>query len=153
MKKHKTWDGDGVLSVYGGYARLQDISGKEMGRCMFKDPLLPGSTLGIGGKDVEIDSSISKADFLAGRPFLKTQARRTSSLGSHGSLATVPNPPLVVSKPKPLLSSKTKDDADINEIPAKSFYASSTAMKAKFKNPLLATTVMPEEGWWHKPSP
>ncbi|TVY19385.1 DNA repair and recombination protein RAD54B [Lachnellula arida] len=145
MKKHKTWDGDGVLSVYGGYARLQDISGKEMGRSMFKDPLLPGSTLSIGGKDVEIDSSISKADFLAGRPFLKTQARRTSSLGSHSSPATALKTPLVVSKPKPLPSSKTKVDADINEIPAKSFYASSTAMKAKFKNPLLATTVMPQK--------
>ena len=32
MKKNKTWDGDGVLSVLGGYANLQDISGREMGR-------------------------------------------------------------------------------------------------------------------------
>lgn len=145
MKKHKTWDGDGVLSVYGGYARLQDISGKEMGRCMYKDPLLPGSTLSIGGKDVEVDSSISKADYLAGRPFLKTQARRKPSLGSNSSPATASNTPVVIKTAQPLFSSKKKSDAGIDEIPAKSFYAASTAMKAKFKNPMLSTTIMPQK--------
>jgi DNA repair and recombination protein RAD54B len=78
-KKHKTWDGDGVLSVSGGYARLQDMSGREMGRSMFTDPLLPGSTLSIGGKDVEVDAIITKEDFLAGRPFLKSSMKRTIS--------------------------------------------------------------------------
>jgi DNA repair and recombination protein RAD54B len=69
-KKHKTWDGDGVLSVINGYANLQDVSGREMGRAAWKTPLLSGSTLSIGGKEVEIDSMISKSDFLAGKPFL-----------------------------------------------------------------------------------
>lgn len=27
--RHKTFDGDGVLVVAGGYATLQDLSGKE----------------------------------------------------------------------------------------------------------------------------
>jgi DNA repair and recombination protein RAD54B len=70
MKKNKTWDGDGVLSVTRGYARLQDISGKELGKAACKLPLLPGSELSVGGKDVEVESVISKEDFLAGRPFL-----------------------------------------------------------------------------------
>jgi DNA repair and recombination protein RAD54B len=70
-KKHKTWDGDGVLAVRGGYACLQDISGRDMGRLAFSDPLLPGSMLSIGGKDIEVDSMISKADFLAEKAFLK----------------------------------------------------------------------------------
>ncbi|KAK1077068.1 helicase [Friedmanniomyces endolithicus] len=69
-KKHKTWDGDGVLSVVGRYATLQDVSGKEMGRGATKGPLLIGSELSIGGKEVEVESMITKADFLAGRPFL-----------------------------------------------------------------------------------
>lgn len=70
QKKHKTWDGDGVLSLRDGYAHLQDMDGREMGKVMWNKPLLPGSSLSIGGKDIEVDSVISKEDFLAGRPFL-----------------------------------------------------------------------------------
>ena len=55
-KKHKTWDGDGVLSVVGGYARLQDVDGRELGRTPCKTPLLPESQLSVGGKEVEIGS-------------------------------------------------------------------------------------------------
>ena len=61
-KKNKTWDGDGVLSVRGGYAHLQDISGKDLGKGSCKGPLLVGSQLSIGGKDVEIESTISKVE-------------------------------------------------------------------------------------------
>ncbi|PVH87000.1 hypothetical protein DL98DRAFT_481008 [Cadophora sp. DSE1049] len=140
-KKHKTWDGDGVLSVYGGYARLQDVSGREMGRCMYKDPLLPGSTLSIGGKDVEVDSLISKADFLAGKPFLNNTAQRTSTP------AALPRAPIVLPKGKmPLIGKKKEDGLELEEIPAKNFYATqkSDSMKAQFKNPLLSTTIMPQ---------
>ena len=150
-KKHKTWDGDGVLSVYGGYARLQDISGREMGRSMYKDPLLPGSTLSIGGKDIEVDSVISKEDFLAGRPFLKTStsAKRTPSNGSNSSPATKPpKAPTSLPKGKVPLPGPQKEEASEMEIPAKSFYANtnrSAATKAHFKNPLLATTMMPQK--------
>jgi DNA repair and recombination protein RAD54B len=144
-KKHKTWDGDGVLSVYGGYARLQDVSGREMGRCMYKEPLLPGSTLSMGGKEIEVDSVLSKEDFLAGRPFLKTSVKRTPSTGSNCSQVTKP-PKALISLPKgkmPLPGSKKGEASDM-EIPAKSFYAhKSAATKAHFKNPLLATTIMP----------
>jgi DNA repair and recombination protein RAD54B len=148
-KKHKTWDGDGVLSVYGGYARLQDVSGREMGRSVYKDPLLPGSTLGIGGKDVEVDSVISKEDFLSGRPFLKTSAKRTSSNGSSSSpAAKPPKAPISLPKGKMLLPGSKKEEANGMEIPAKSFYANahkSAATRAHFKNPLLATTIMPKK--------
>lgn len=141
MKKHKTWDGDGVLSVYGGYAYLQDVSGREMGRCMFKDPLLPGSTLSVGGKDVEVDAMISKADFLAGKPFLNNTAQRTSKASP-----ALPKAPIALPKRKMPLFDKTKEDSGIEEIPAQSFYAThkSDAMKAQFKNPLLSTTIMPQ---------
>lgn len=139
-KKHKTWDGDGVLSVCGGYARLQDVSGREMGRCMCNDPLLPGSTLSIGGKDVEVDSLISKAEFLAGKPFLNNTAQKTSAP------AALPRAPIALPKGKMPLPGKKKDAPELEEIPAKSFYATqkSNAMKAQFKNPLLSTTIMPQ---------
>lgn len=141
-KKHKTWDGDGVLSVRDGYAHLQDVSGREMGRCMYRDPLLPGSTLSVGGKDVEVDSIISKADFLAGKPFLNNTAQRTSSPASS---VTLHKTPIVLPRGKMPLPDSIKAAVSGLEIPAKSFYAtaSSTAMKAQFKNPLLSTTIMP----------
>ncbi|OJD26618.1 hypothetical protein ACJ73_02000 [Blastomyces percursus] len=69
-KKHKTWDGDGILAVRGGYASLRDISGRDFGRIMFTSPLLPGSTLSIGGKEIEVDSVLSKKKYLSGRTFL-----------------------------------------------------------------------------------
>lgn len=149
-KKHKTWDGDGVLAVHGSYARLQDISGRDMGRCAFKDPLLPGSTLSVGGKDVEIDSIISKADFLAGRPFLKGGVQRTASSDGKSSPAPkLPTPKVVLAKSKGLVPSSRKKEQDASdmEISAKSFYATthkSDAMKAQFKNPVLTTTIMPQ---------
>ena len=59
-----------MLAVARGYAHLQDESGKDLGRSTCKGALLVGSELKISGKDVEIESMISKADFLAGRPFL-----------------------------------------------------------------------------------
>ena len=121
-----------------------------MGRTMFNEPLLPGSTLSIGGKDVEVDSTISKADFLAGRPFLKggapvivpSEAKAISTSKPPISTTTIP-----ASKGKPLFSKK-KEDGDESVIPAKSFYGTgihkSTAMKTQFKNPLLSTTVIPQ---------
>ncbi|KUJ21111.1 uncharacterized protein LY89DRAFT_609528 [Mollisia scopiformis] len=150
-KKHKTWDGDGVLSVYGGYARLQGDDGKEMGKCVYKEPLLPGSTLSIGGKEVEVDSIISKDDFLSGRPFLKVTATKPVTTFGRNTTST-PKPPSIqkapISLPKgkvPLLGKKKADDgSEISEITAKSFYSKTSAIKAQFKNPLLSTTVIPQ---------
>ncbi|KAF1986314.1 hypothetical protein K402DRAFT_393799 [Aulographum hederae CBS 113979] len=70
-KKNKTWDGDGVLSVYNGYARLQDITGRDMGKTACKTALWSEDMISLGGKEVEIDQPISKKDFLAGKPFLR----------------------------------------------------------------------------------
>ena len=69
-KKHKTWDGDGILTVKGGYAYLRDITGHDMGRIMFNSTLETGMTLSIGGKVVEVDSEITKEEYLSGRSLL-----------------------------------------------------------------------------------
>jgi DNA repair and recombination protein RAD54B len=127
---------------------LQDISGREMGRCMYKDPLLPGSTLSVGGKDVEVDAIISKAEFLAGKPFLKTSAKPATSIGGNSSPVAVIKAPISLPKGKIPLAGTKKEDTSELEIPAKSFYSAphkSMAMKAQFKNPLLSTTVMPQK--------
>ncbi|KAJ6078447.1 hypothetical protein N7467_008200 [Penicillium canescens] len=71
-KKHKTWDGDGVLSARGGFVYLRDLAGKEMGHKMHESRLEPGTTLSISGKDVEVDSEIPRSEYLSGRGFLKS---------------------------------------------------------------------------------
>lgn len=69
-KKYKTWDSDGILAVRDGLARLQDLSGTELGRSKFSGPLLPGSILKIGGKEIEVESLMDKKDYRAGKMFL-----------------------------------------------------------------------------------
>ena len=113
-KKNKTWDGDGVLSVRAGVAVLQDIDGRDMGKVGCQRPLLPGSTISVGGKDVEVDSVISKADFLAGKPFLggvvpakakpvfNTQSKNTAK-ARHQSIVSS-SPQDIGSKPRPTIS-------------------------------------------------
>ncbi|KAG9959383.1 DNA repair protein rhp54, partial [Aureobasidium melanogenum] len=61
-KKNKIWDGDGILIVSQGYANLKDSDGKDIGRTVCKTPLLPGSTLSMSGKEIEIDSRISREE-------------------------------------------------------------------------------------------
>lgn len=46
---------------------------------MWSKPLQPGDLLSLGGKEVEIDSVLSKADYMAGKPFLKTVTAPLSS--------------------------------------------------------------------------
>ncbi|KAL6238926.1 hypothetical protein BDW75DRAFT_199921 [Aspergillus navahoensis] len=89
-KKNKTWDGDGILSARDGYVYLQDISGRDMGRAMYASALKPGVILSVGGKEVEVDTEISKKEYLSGKRFLETKAE-----------APTPPPP-----PKPLPSKK-----------------------------------------------
>ncbi|RPB23197.1 hypothetical protein L211DRAFT_787171 [Terfezia boudieri ATCC MYA-4762] len=90
-KKHKTFDGDGVLVIAGGYAILQDLGGKDLGKTMWSKPLQPGDHLSLSGKEVEIDSVLSRTDYLAGRPFLKNStAASMAILTNSNSTSTFP---------------------------------------------------------------
>jgi DNA repair and recombination protein RAD54B len=143
-KKNKTWDGDGVLAVMGGYASLTDSdTGKELGKGACNRPLLPGSALSIGGKEIEIDSVIEKADYLSGRMLLGTaaatpvqQRKRIVSPSTH--------PPPSVSKPKKMsgmFGSAVAEFKDKGEVPQHKHAASRTQ---QFKTPLLCNTVLPQ---------
>ncbi|KAF9529285.1 P-loop containing nucleoside triphosphate hydrolase protein [Crepidotus variabilis] len=69
-KKHKTWDGDGVLVVTNqGSSTLYDSDGRIMGTGKVTLPLLDGKSLSIGGKDLELDCAIPKGQFLSGACF------------------------------------------------------------------------------------
>ncbi|KAI9652935.1 MAG: helicase [Trizodia sp. TS-e1964] len=134
LKKHKTWDGDGVLSVHDGFAYLQDTSGLNMGRIRLDLPLAPGSTLSISGKDVEIDSILCKEDFLAGRP----------SLGSEKVIPKPETKKFIAPKPVVMLKSRPKGGEEGGEqriliatVPI------SITRQENFKTPLLSSTIQP----------
>ncbi|KAL8996955.1 MAG: hypothetical protein Q9169_003661 [Polycauliona sp. 2 TL-2023] len=68
-KKHKTWEGDALLHVSSdGIAELHNgETARSMGKTKCNEPLLPGSSLFIAGKDIEIEHVLSKAQYLAHR--------------------------------------------------------------------------------------
>ena len=73
-KKHKTWDGDGILIVGTTSAELRDEDNKLLGKktqCKKTeiDAIMNGSTLIIGGKEVMVDEEISTEMFNAGTCF------------------------------------------------------------------------------------
>jgi len=132
-KKNKTWDGDGVLSVHGSYATLQDVSGKDLGRGTCNGPLMVGSELSIGGREIEVESMISKEDFLAGRPFLGNVRKQPPA----PSLKEIDEVSRVTNKAQAKhdkLAEAQKDKLNVD-------VATSKASKAGFKAPLLNNTV------------
>lgn len=134
-KKNKTWDGDGVLAVVGGFATLTDSdTGKELGKGACNRPLLPGSALSLGGKELEIDGSIQKADYLAGRMFLGTAAAAPAKRTETG----YKTPSTIKSKAK---RTESSGSANATEVPD---YKPSAQRKQHFKAPLLSNTVMPQ---------
>ncbi|EDN09656.1 conserved hypothetical protein [Histoplasma mississippiense (nom. inval.)] len=139
VKKHKTWDGDGILTVRGGYASLQDISGRDFGRIMFNSPLLPGSTISVGGKEVEVDSVLSKNEFLSGRPFLGAAKPLPATIPIDKSNENAGDPVHFPLKPKSLARTETtKGEKRLLNIAAPRSFAA----KNVFKNPLKDSTVL-----------
>lgn len=140
-KKHKTWDGDGLLSVIGGYASLLDISGRDMGTTKCSSPFLPGSALSIGGKDVEIDSVISKQEYLAARPSKQAEPIKRTPSSEDKPVKQRPIP-------------KTHTEYTTLNAPKRLNVAAprSVASKAAYKNPVLSSTIM-EKKQGNKPTP
>ncbi|EFR04027.1 DNA repair and recombination protein RAD54 [Nannizzia gypsea CBS 118893] len=154
-KKNKTWDGDGIIVVRGGYGYLQDISGKEMGKAILKlSSLEPGATLSIGGKDVEVDSVLSKKEYLSSRP----SRIETSSLKRAGKnqittpvvpLTTAPNARYTLSKPGAKISLNELKESKTLNVSA----PHSAAMNNSFKNPLKESTVLMPRSNGQLPTP
>lgn len=136
-KKHKTWDGDGFLAVSGGYARLHDISGCELGKVACSDALLPGTGLSIAGKEVEVDEMMSRNDYMTERNLKKTVEIREPVAAKVPS--TLSKPRLIV-RPSGTVA-KEKASESLSTITAKDFYGG-VRSSSQFKTPLIATTVM-----------
>lgn len=99
-----------------------------MGRVAWERPLLPESRLSIAGKEVEVDSLLSRKDYLSGRAHLNANPSKP------------PTSPIVV--PQPRLKAKTiltpRDDNEPKRF-ARTVATNSESTKAKFKNPMLET--------------
>lgn len=117
-----------MLSIIHGYAHLQDVDGRDLGKTMYKLPLFPESTLSVGGKDVEVDSVISREDFMAGKPFLGGKLPEKTQKSTQSFVPVKP-------------TEKAQDLADRladQEEPVKFVEnGASKVSKKKFRNPLL----------------
>ncbi|KAL2871932.1 DEAD/DEAH box helicase [Aspergillus lucknowensis] len=152
-KKNKTWDGDGIVSTRDGYLYLQDVSGKEMGRVMYGSALKPGVMLSIGGKEVEVDSEISRKEYLSGRRFLETKNPTPKSLPlqlkqgdqvqprkSKAFVSLLGNRSGSESKPRAAVPATGKAQAKEGKAPS---LASRGSISGAYKKPLLEPTAMP----------
>lgn len=143
-KKNKTWDGDGVLAVVNGIGTLTDSdSGKEMGKGVCNRPLLPGSQLSIGGKELEIDDVIDKKDYMSGRIFM---GKAAVTPGANTVNRAVPDyKSRSVGKPLSAGTSQVKRTASSSSTKsAVPEYSSSANKQQQFKTPLLSNTVLPQ---------
>ena len=110
-----------------------------MGKAPCDAPLLPGSTLSIGGKEIEIDSILSKTEYLAGRP---PKAEKVP-LPTKGELALKPtSTPLSQPRPKPRIKI-VNDDEEGTSMRQNAAAPKSAATQTAWKNPMLENTVMP----------
>ena len=104
-----------------------------MGRTECHVPLLPGSTLSLGGKEVEVDSLLSKEDYVASRPVPISFSSKSAS--------TEEDDPL----PQPRSKAASVVDAQSAKQEAKKLQNAaalrSLAVQAAFKTPLLASRV------------
>ncbi len=153
-KKHKTWDDDGFLVLRNGVAQLIGSGGKEMGKTSCKDALLPGSQLGIGGKEVEVDDIMAKSEFMSGKCFLNGGAPKPPpTMPSTRAAPMALLAPKSFKRPASALGSPFKrpkmngeqDDAG-DDIAPTSFYGSKpqASLNQKFKTPVVGSTVVPK---------
>ncbi|OAL71947.1 dsDNA-dependent ATPase [Trichophyton violaceum] len=139
-KKNKTWDGDGIIIVRGGYGYLQDVSGREMGKIMLRSSLEPGASLSISGKDVEVESVLSQREFLstsngAQKESIEKKSRIANTPSNHSCL-----PSNTVSKPGMKISlNDLKIQKPLNVSAPRSY-----ATNSSFKNPQKQSTVLPQ---------
>lgn len=116
-KKHKKWEGDGILITKGRVAYLKDVEGKEIAKSSgYKsselESLQEGNTLCIGGKEIEVMGCICREDYLSGKCFQQPDISTTTTTTL--TLKPVPKSPYKPKVlPKPFVS-KVKRDVTVD---------------------------------------
>ncbi|KAI0320767.1 P-loop containing nucleoside triphosphate hydrolase protein [Amylostereum chailletii] len=100
-RKHKTWDGDGVLVVNGTKATLLDQDGRVLTTGKVGLQLISeGAQLHVGNKELEVDRFVPRTEYQSGACFGRAGAAitPTPSVGTYGSLTKkfVPLKPVVM---------------------------------------------------------
>ncbi|KAG2015919.1 SNF2-family ATP dependent chromatin remodeling factor snf21 [Coprinopsis cinerea AmutBmut pab1-1] len=86
-RKHKTWEGDGVLvGEPGGRGTLYDSEGKIIATGKVDSNLSEGTNFHIGGKDIELDRAITQGEYFSGACF----GRGTSAFTAQQTVPAVP---------------------------------------------------------------
>ncbi len=132
-----------------GYVRLQDVSGKDLGRGPCGSMLSPGAVISVAGHDVEVDTDIARDEYLKGMPGRQTGPAAAGA--ETPAIATDTRKPKSKSKPKPKpaqTQARTQAQAEPGFGPPKPLHAvapRSAASKMHFKTPLLASSVLPKQ--------
>jgi DNA repair and recombination protein RAD54B len=118
------------------------LSGRNIGRTAFSRPLLVGSNLSLGGKELEVDSIIEGEDYLAGRPFVK--AGKPGQARVHHENTK----PQAVAKPAMSIQAQMKAQMlKEKETVKKTLKVAAPITKATntaFKAPAMESTAMPQ---------
>ena len=117
---------------------MRDSSGKDMGRTSCNCPLLPGSALSIGSKEVEVDCMMSKKGYMSWKTSLTASPADSTSMTQDISLVkskAKPKPNLVL-KPSSTLK-KEETNNTVNHTASKIL-----ASQVHWKNPMLVDTTL-----------
>ncbi|KAL4809200.1 SNF2 family N-terminal domain-containing protein, partial [Aspergillus unguis] len=110
-----------------------------MGRAMHGAALSPGIILSIGGKEVEVDTEMSKSEYISGRQFLGTKIEDkapTPALTSTPPPSAQQKPALKSAAPLAVGKPRVKENRPQS-------LASRGTISGAYKKPLLESTVVP----------
>ena len=108
-----------------------------MGRTAYDSPLLPGSCVSIGNKEIEVESVISKREYFSALSQVKSALPKPPPAKNDS--------PILISEivPKPHKRKKAvQRESQENTAPASA--PSSKSIRGAWKNPMLSDTVMPK---------
>ncbi|KAI1609394.1 DNA repair and recombination protein RAD54B [Exophiala viscosa] len=139
-KKNKTWTDDGVMVVAGGYAMLYSNTGRSIGRTAVSEPLISGSNLSVGGKEVEVDSKITRDQYLAVVKLTSVPRKSDSKSETKADNAPPPTPQ------QPKLSLRDQMKAQIQKEKGNGIRQDQKAVSraTAFKQPMKETTILPQ---------
>ncbi|KAJ7209558.1 P-loop containing nucleoside triphosphate hydrolase protein [Mycena pura] len=152
-KKHKTWDGDGVLVVGNFKSILYDSDGKLLATGKRELPYEQGRNLVVGGKDVELDRPITREEYLSGACFGVSATYAAVDLPTSKSTASKPFIPLHINRSTPcqLQAQASTRGSERKAVPLQPVDLLSTV---KSESPALPTVKAKDSYWtanWRKP--